>query len=69
MAYVITRVVRHDTFNLESVEVLKGPSSAFGGRGGTGGSINLETKKPKLKDFFQGIRRSRNRLDQYQMTH
>ncbi|WP_228125879.1 TonB-dependent receptor [Alcaligenes faecalis] len=43
----------HDTFNLESVEVLKGPSSAFGGRGGTGGSINLQTKKPKLSDFFE----------------
>lgn len=33
---------------------MKGPSSAFGGRGGTGGSINLQTKKPKLSDFFEG---------------
>lgn len=43
----------HDTFNLEAVEVLKGPSSAFTGRGGTGGSINLQTKKPRLGDFFE----------------
>lgn len=43
----------HETFNLEAVEVLKGPSSAFTGRGGTGGSINLETKKPRLGDFFE----------------
>lgn len=43
----------HETFNLESVEVIKGPSSAFTGRGATGGSINLQTKKPRLGDFFE----------------
>ena len=41
----------HETFNLESVEVVKGPSSAYTGRGGTGGSINLVTKKPRLARF------------------
>lgn len=44
----------HETFNLESVEVIKGPSSAFTGRGGTGGSINLSTKAPKLENFAEG---------------
>lgn len=44
----------HETFNLESVEVIKGPSSAYTGRGGTGGSINLSTKKPKLENFLEG---------------
>ena len=44
----------HETFNLESVEVIKGPSSAYTGRGGTGGSINLSTKKPKLDNFLEG---------------
>ena len=44
----------HETFNLESVEVIKGPSSAYTGRGGTGGSINLSTKKPKLDNFLDG---------------
>lgn len=44
----------HETFNLESVEVIKGPSSAYTGRGGTGGSINLVTKSPQLYDFFEG---------------
>ena len=38
----------HETFNLESVELIRGPSSAYSGRGGTGGSINLVTKKPHL---------------------
>lgn len=44
----------HETFNLESVEVIKGPSSAYTGRGGTGGSINLVTKTPSVENFFEG---------------
>jgi catecholate siderophore receptor len=35
-----------DAFNLEQVEVVKGPSSAQAGRGATGGTINLATKTP-----------------------
>ncbi len=35
-----------DAFNLEQVEVAKGPSSSTAGRGSTGGSINLVTKSP-----------------------
>ncbi|MEO8070041.1 MAG: TonB-dependent siderophore receptor, partial [Acidobacteriota bacterium] len=38
-----------DAFNLEQVEVIKGPSSSFGGRGSTGGAINLESKSPGLE--------------------
>lgn len=40
-----------DAFNLEQVEVVKGPSSAIAGRGGTGGTINLVTKTPKPESF------------------
>ncbi|MCK9511905.1 MAG: TonB-dependent siderophore receptor [Pigmentiphaga sp.] len=43
----------HETFNLEAVEVIKGPSAAYTGRGGTGGSINLQTKKPRLERFVE----------------
>lgn len=39
-----------EIFNLEQVEVVKGPSSAYGGRDSGGGSINLVSKTPKLKD-------------------
>ncbi len=35
-----------DPFNLEQVEVVKGPSSALSGRGSTGGTINLVSKSP-----------------------
>jgi catecholate siderophore receptor len=42
------------TFNLEQVEIVKGPGSAFAGRGSTGGSINLVTKTPKAESFVEG---------------
>lgn len=35
-----------DSFNLEQVEISKGPSSSSAGRGSTGGSVNLVTKTP-----------------------
>jgi catecholate siderophore receptor len=38
-----------DTFALESVEVLMGPSSMLFGRGSTGGAINQVSKRPALR--------------------
>lgn len=38
-----------DPFNLETVEVLLGPSSVLFGRGSTGGAINQVTKVPSLE--------------------
>lgn len=43
-----------EVFNLEQIEVVKGPDSASGGRGGAGGTINLYTKTPKAENFFSG---------------
>ncbi|ULZ43557.1 TonB-dependent receptor [Bordetella pertussis] len=43
-----------DTFNLEQVEIIKGPDSVYSGRGGAGGSINLVSKTPKARDFAEG---------------
>ena len=40
----------HDAFNIEQVDVFKGPS-ADNGRGGTAGYINLETKMPQAVGF------------------
>lgn len=39
-----------DVYNLEAIEVAKGPGSAVSGRGATGGSINLQTKTADLKN-------------------
>lgn len=41
-----------DPFNIEQVEVAKGPSSSYGGRGTTGGSINLGSKTPRLDPAY-----------------
>ena len=38
-----------DSFNLEQVEVTKGPASATSGRGSTGGSVNMISKAPSLQ--------------------
>lgn len=42
-----------DTFNLEAVEVLRGPSSVLFGRGSTGGIINQVSKSPRLTPFYE----------------
>ncbi|WP_137887275.1 TonB-dependent siderophore receptor [Pseudomonas sp. 2FE] len=42
-------ITRSDTFNLEQVEVVKGPSSVYAGAGATAGSINMVSKTPKLR--------------------
>lgn len=46
-----TQTHRTDTFNIEQVEVIKGPNSVFGGSGTTGGTINQVTKDPRSRDF------------------
>jgi catecholate siderophore receptor len=43
-------VLNRDTFNIESVEVAKGPASTISGRGSTGGAINLVTKMANSTD-------------------
>jgi catecholate siderophore receptor len=41
-----------DVFNIEAVEVLKGPSALYFGRGTTGGIINQVSKLPRLESFY-----------------
>lgn len=43
-----------EIFNIEGVEVSKGPGSAYTGAGSTGGSLNLITKTAKRHDFLDG---------------
>ncbi|WP_213875314.1 TonB-dependent siderophore receptor [Pseudomonas sp. dw_358] len=43
-----------EIFDIESIEVSKGPNSTMGGRGSAGGSINLISKMPKDRDFIDG---------------
>ena len=46
--------ITRDTFNIEAVEVVKGPSGADNGRGSPNGFINMVSKKPQLRDFAEG---------------
>jgi catecholate siderophore receptor len=43
-----------DPFNLEQIEVVKGPASTHSGRGSTGGSINLASKVAREGKFSNG---------------
>jgi len=43
-----------DPFNMEQVEVSKGPSSSNAGRGSTGGSVNMVSKSPTLEKSYSG---------------
>lgn len=40
-----------DPFNVESIEVLKGPSAVMFGRGSTGGVINQTSRMPEQRNF------------------
>ena len=42
--------ISRDIYNLEQIEVIKGPSGAEAGRGGAGGYINLVSKLPHLEN-------------------
>lgn len=43
-----------DVFNIEQIEVIKGPAGADNGRGATSGYINLASKLPSAEDFRAG---------------
>ncbi|WP_428420948.1 catecholate siderophore receptor Fiu [Methylibium sp.] len=43
--------ISRDTFNIEQVEVIKGPSGSDNGRGASSGYVNLISKSPQLQNF------------------
>ncbi|MCY0096892.1 TonB-dependent receptor [Hoeflea ulvae] len=43
----------HETFNTEQIEVIKGPAGTIGGRGTTGGALDIVTKKAKDISFYE----------------
>jgi catecholate siderophore receptor len=46
--------ISRDVFNIEQIEVVKGPSGADNGRGASSGYINLVSKAPSLEDASSG---------------
>ncbi|MBX2846707.1 MAG: TonB-dependent siderophore receptor [Acidiferrobacterales bacterium] len=47
-------------YNLEQVEILRGPNALLFGRGGTGGVLNRVSKKAQIDDAFTGYKASAN---------
>lgn len=47
-------VTTREVFNTEQIEIAKGPSSTFAGRGTTGGAVNSVSKKPQNTHFAKG---------------
>ncbi|MFJ5447238.1 TonB-dependent receptor [Methylobacillus methanolivorans] len=45
---------QREVFAIEQMEVIKGPSGAYDGRGSAGGSINIVTKQAKAGNFTTG---------------
>ena len=48
-------LITRETFALEQIEIAKGPSSTFAGRGSTGGAVNSVTKKANIWDDFTTV--------------
>ncbi|MEO8722183.1 MAG: TonB-dependent siderophore receptor [Sphingobium sp.] len=45
-------VTSREVFAVEQIEVIKGPSGSFGGRGTTGGLVSLQSKQPEIGKSF-----------------
>ncbi|MEM9285247.1 MAG: TonB-dependent siderophore receptor [Pseudomonadota bacterium] len=54
-------------YNLEQVEILRGPNALFFGRGGTGGILNRVTKKAEIGEQFIGYQASVNTFGGYML--
>lgn len=45
-------VTSREVFAVEQIEIIKGPSSSYGGRGTTGGLVSLQSKRPSFLDDY-----------------
>lgn len=52
-------------YNVEQVEILRGPNALLFGRGGTGGIVNRVTKKGMVGETFAGFRASAGSIGAY----
>ena len=59
----------YESFNLEAVEIIKGPGSAYSGRGSTGGSINMLSKSARFGENFHELSGTIGTDDQYRSTY
>lgn len=52
-------------YNIEQIEILRGPNALLFGRGGTGGVLNRVSKKAALNEAFTGFKLSANTFGGY----
>jgi iron complex outermembrane receptor protein len=52
-----------DTFDIERVEVLRGPQGTLFGKNTTGGAVNITTKRPDMENFSGDVRASYGSFD------
>lgn len=55
-------------YNLEQVEILRGPNALLFGRGGTGGILNRVTKKGQIGEEFAGYQVSADTFGGYELN-
>ncbi|MTW01296.1 catecholate siderophore receptor Fiu [Duganella ginsengisoli] len=47
--------ISRDIFNVEQIDIVKGPAGTDGGRGSPTGSVNLSSKQAMMQDAYSGI--------------
>src|SRR3546814_8280272 len=65
---ITNRFFEQEFFDMERLEVLRGPQGTLYGRNATGGVINLITAKPKLDRFEGSIKGEVGNYDSRRMT-
>ncbi len=61
-------VASREVFAVEQIEVVKGPSGSYGGRGTTGGLVSLQSKRPMLDRDFAVVEAGVGTDDYYRAT-
>ncbi|SEO41826.1 catecholate siderophore receptor [Paracoccus alcaliphilus] len=57
----------YEAFNIEQMELVKGPGGAYSGRGGTGGSLNMVSKSARLGEEFTDLSATIGTDSQYRL--